>query len=102
MSFSLVHSVRVLPDTIGCCTIRDWIATLEVTLNGGSVWTMPWSWFGAPGHVPDQDRVEQTVVKLLEWRMKLVTPQEPQNPHHGPPNHPSPSASCGAESDRLT
>lgn len=102
MSLSLVHSVRVLPDTIGRCTIREWIATLEVTLNGGSVWTMPWSWFGEQDRTPDQDRVEQAVVRLLEERMTLVSPKETPNPHHGPPNHPSPSASCGAEPDRLT
>lgn len=71
-ALSLVHAVRVLPESIGECPWRDFTATLVVTLNGGSTWHMPWSWFGPRDHQPDLDRIEQAVAALLQERMTLV------------------------------
>lgn len=74
MPLSLLHAVRVLPETIGECAYRDFSATLELTLNGGSVWQLPWSWFGPRDQAPTLERVEEVVASLLLERMKLISP----------------------------
>lgn len=76
MSLSLVHQVRLLPHTVGECVCRDFSGQLEVTLNGGSIWHVPWSWFGPRDQQPSLERVEQVVCGLLKERMTLISPTE--------------------------
>lgn len=70
---SLIHSVRLLPESISPCPFRDWQGKVEVTLNGGSVWHLPWSWFGEKtAFEPSIDRIEGLIISALAGTLNHV------------------------------